>query len=60
MKRLHIDQCVSLGFMYRQTSALHEAVHHDAMSVAEYLLQEAKIDPDIRDEISQVGYLLQI
>ncbi|XP_071785238.1 mannosylglucosyl-3-phosphoglycerate phosphatase-like [Asterias amurensis] len=53
VKRLHIDQCVSLGFKYRQTSALHEAVHHDAMSVAEYLLQEAKIDPDIRDEISQ-------
>ncbi|XP_038045023.1 uncharacterized protein LOC119719611 [Patiria miniata] len=49
VQRLHQEQYVNLSFMYEQTSALHVAAEHDALRVAEYLLQEAKMDPDVRD-----------
>ncbi|XP_022107519.1 uncharacterized protein LOC110988384 [Acanthaster planci] len=49
VQRLHQEQYVNLNFMYEQTSALHVAAEHSSLRVAGYLLQEAKMDPDIRE-----------
>ena len=45
---------MALNFVYEQTTALHIAVESNAFSVAEYLLQETKMDPDVQDAISKV------